>query len=72
MLIGLVYVKFPGFIWYLEYGWVFDNAEPSELILIVHRVLGYFGIISGICYFLSFFVEDKTGPAFETIIINLF
>ena len=56
IIAGLINVKFPGFVWFLSTGWQFSNAEPSDVALGINRVLGYFLLIVGACYILSYFV----------------
>ncbi|MGN0250750.1 MAG: DUF6199 family natural product biosynthesis protein [Oliverpabstia sp.] len=38
----------PSVAWYLEYGWRYKNAEPSDLALGLNRVGGIIAIIVGI------------------------
>ena len=45
IIAGLINVKFPGFVWFLSTGWQFSNAEPSDVALVINRVLGYFLLI---------------------------
>jgi len=56
IIAGLINVKFPGFVWYLSTGWRFSNAEPSDIALGINKFLGYFLLIVGACYILSYFV----------------
>ena len=48
ILMGLFPLLAPRAAWYLELGWRFKNAEPSELSLILNRICGAFFIIVGI------------------------
>lgn len=40
--------------WYLEIGWKIKDSEPSDLAIILHRVMGLILIIIGL---LKFFLD---------------
>lgn len=48
ILIGLFQVVFPRAAWYIEMGWKFKDAEPSEGYLIFSRIIGVLICIIGI------------------------
>lgn len=48
---GFFHFAAPHTAWYFEMGWKFKDAEPSDLILIVYRVIGAVSIILGILAF---------------------
>ena len=43
--LGVFCVICPKAAWYLEYGWKYKNAEPSDLVLGINRVLGVIFIV---------------------------
>lgn len=49
IIVGIVKVLAPEFCWYLEVGWKFSDAEPSDLSLLAGRTVGgiliFFGFI---------------------------
>lgn len=52
--IGLFFLLAPHTAWYLEWGWRFKNAEPSNLALISNRIVGGIVILGGVLDFLTF------------------
>lgn len=40
LICGALMAAYPRKIWQLEYGWRFKNAEPSDTVLAVNRILG--------------------------------
>ena len=46
--IGAFNVASPSTAWYLEYGWRYKNAEPSDMALGLNRFAGIIAIIAGI------------------------
>lgn len=60
VIFGLINIKFPAFNWFLTIGWMLRDAEPSDLVLIVNRIIGYFMLIAGVCYILSYFFPSIT------------
>lgn len=48
LLFGSINIASPDTIWYLEYGWRFKKAEPSDTALIWNRVFGVFMVIFAI------------------------
>ena len=43
--VGIFNTVWPRAAWYLEYGWCYKNAEPSDLVLGLNRVGGIIAII---------------------------
>jgi hypothetical protein len=39
---GLINVFSPSTGWYLSVGWKFKDAEPSDVVLLLHRIGGFF------------------------------
>ena len=52
--IGLLHLFAPQFVWHLEWGWRFKNAEPSDLALNATRAGGGLLLFLGILVFLPF------------------
>lgn len=48
IIIGILNIAFPKVGWYMQYGWQFKNAEPSDAALIMARVGGVVAIIVGL------------------------
>lgn len=48
-IIALICAIAPRFVWYIRYGWHFDNAEPSDNTLIVTRIVGIVVLVVLIC-----------------------
>ena len=48
LLIGLFHAITPHTVWFLEYGWRFKEAEPSDLALALNRIGGILAIIIAI------------------------
>ncbi|MBO5253428.1 MAG: hypothetical protein J6C51_05740 [Clostridia bacterium] len=46
--LGLFAVLSPQTVWYLEYGWRFKDAEPSNLALTLNRIGGIVSIALGV------------------------
>jgi hypothetical protein len=61
ILIGLLNVKFPAFLWFISTGWKFADAEPSDIALGINRFIGYFLLVAGVCYILDFFIPGLSG-----------
>lgn len=53
MVFGMFNIACPRISWYLEYGWWYKNAEPSDAALIFARAGGVAGIILGIMLLFS-------------------
>ncbi len=52
ILLGIFNMAAPEAAWYLEYGWRFRDAEPSEAALLFARIGGGFAIVIGLfCLF---------------------
>lgn len=45
LIIGLISAAAPRAVWYLEYGWRFKEAEPSEAAVTVNRIGGIIAVI---------------------------
>ncbi|WP_332650292.1 DUF6199 family natural product biosynthesis protein [Lysinibacillus sp. 54212] len=60
VLFGLLNILLPGLVWFFSIGWQFRDAEPSDTALKVNRIIGYFLLIVGVCYILSFFFPSIT------------
>ncbi len=43
--VGVFNIASPYVAWYLEYGWRYENAEPSDAALLFHRVVGVIAIV---------------------------
>lgn len=48
---GIFYTASPHTAWYLQYGWRYKDAEPSDLVLGLNRAGGVIGIIVGVVLF---------------------
>jgi hypothetical protein len=48
VLLGFAGLLAPRAMWWLEIGWKLQDAEPSELALILNRVMGVVCIIVGL------------------------
>lgn len=48
ILLGVLCLIFPKIFWWLLIGWLLKDAEPAEYTLIVFRVFGALGIVSGL------------------------
>lgn len=48
ILFGAVGAAAPKAVWYLDCGWRYRNAEPSDLALLVHRVGGGIAVLVGL------------------------
>ena len=53
MATGLLGLVFPRLSWYLAAGWKFQDAEPSDLALVVYRVSGAVAVVLGLWVLLS-------------------
>ena len=51
LVIGGISLAAPQVTWYLEYGWRFKDAEPSDLALGVNRVIGGIVIVFAVVWF---------------------
>ena len=52
ILLGAVNAAFPRAMWYIEYGWRYKDAEPSDMVLFAERAGGAIAVIAGvICLF---------------------
>lgn len=49
---GVFYIVSPYKAWYLEYGWRYNNAEPSDLALGFNQVVGVIAVIAAVILFL--------------------
>jgi hypothetical protein len=47
MILGIIGAIFPRASWYMSEGWKFKDAEPSDLVLIMNRVMGIVFTIIG-------------------------
>ncbi|PWW04750.1 hypothetical protein DFQ01_10631 [Paenibacillus cellulosilyticus] len=48
VIIGILNIAFPKVGWYMQYGWQFKNAEPSDAALVMARIGGVIAIIIGL------------------------
>jgi uncharacterized membrane protein HdeD (DUF308 family) len=46
--LGLIMMVKPRSVWYLEYGWKFKNAEPSDTALGANCLAGFVMVICGV------------------------
>ena len=53
MALGLLGAVAPRAAWYLAEGWKFRDVEPSDLALVMNRVLGVVFLVAGILALLS-------------------
>lgn len=53
LLLGLFNLFFPKAAWYLEIGWKLKDAEPSDGVLILNRVIGIIVCIIGVFYIMG-------------------
>ena len=47
-VVGVFNIVSPYTVWYLEYGWRYKNAEPSDLALGFNRVVGVIVVIAAV------------------------
>lgn len=47
-IIGIAMIAFPYPFWWLSYGWIFRNAEPSGIVLMVYRAIGAAVFVFGV------------------------
>lgn len=53
-LLGLLHAAFPQFFWYINHGWRYKNAEPSDAALGVARIVGVLAaLLASGCFFLG-------------------
>ncbi len=53
-LLGILHAVFPQFFWYLNHGWRYKNAEPSDAALGVTRIVGVLAaLLASGCFFLG-------------------
>ncbi len=50
-VIGLFHLIAPETAWYLQHGWIYKNAEPSDAILLCNRIGGVAAILFGVVVF---------------------
>lgn len=48
IILGVFNIVSPQFAWYLQYGWRYKDAEPSDMALVINRVGGVVIILIGI------------------------
>lgn len=53
LAVGMMNVASPHTAWYVEYGWRYKDAEPSDLALAANRVGGVVAIIVAVIVFLA-------------------
>lgn len=53
VLIGWLYIKKPDIPWFFSIGWLFKNAEPSDLAIIINKLTGYAAVVIGVCYLIG-------------------
>ena len=51
--VGIFNMVKPESAWYMEYGWRYKDAEPSDLALTVNRFAGGFAIFIGLIFLIS-------------------
>ncbi|WP_435169760.1 DUF6199 family natural product biosynthesis protein [Paenibacillus glycanilyticus] len=54
IVLGILNLLYPRAGWYMQYGWRFKNAEPSDAALVMGRISGIIGIAIGIFLFSGF------------------
>lgn len=54
IVLGILNLLYPRAGWYMQYGWRFKNAEPSNASLVMGRISGIIGIAIGIFLFSGF------------------
>lgn len=54
IIMGVFNTAAPSLSWYIGYGWRFKNAEPSDSVLVLNRIVGIVLIFAGV---LSFFIS---------------
>ncbi|MDD5934092.1 MAG: hypothetical protein PUC65_00760 [Clostridiales bacterium] len=52
LVVGIFNISSPRTAWYLEYGWRYKNAEPSDFALIMNRISGGVLIVIAIILFI--------------------
>ena len=53
LAVGIFNVVAPSAAWYLEYGWRFKDAEPSDIALVLNRIVGVVLIVIVIVFALT-------------------
>lgn len=48
--IGVISIIAPRKMWYLNYGWRFKNAEPSDVAIVLNRVCGAVLVVIGLVF----------------------
>lgn len=48
LIVGSIMAMFPGMIWFFAVGWLFKEAEPSDIAIKFYRYSGVFLIIIGV------------------------
>jgi hypothetical protein len=56
LLVGFFFALFPGMIWFFSIGWLFKDAEPSDIVIKVIRYFGIFIVVIAIILILDRFV----------------
>jgi len=47
-IVGIFNIVSPYSAWYLEYGWRYKNAEPSDTALGLNRVVGVIAVVAAV------------------------
>lgn len=48
LIVGFIVAKFPDMIWFFALGWLFKDAEPSDIAIKLYRYSGIFLFILGV------------------------
>lgn len=51
-IVGIFNIVSPYSAWYLEYGWRYKNAEPSDIALGLNRVVGVIAVVAAVALLL--------------------
>jgi hypothetical protein len=57
LIVGVLLIAFPKTQWWLNYGWAFKNAEPSELAIGYSYMLGGIAVFFGLIMIIGGFLE---------------
>ena len=53
ILVGIFNIALPDVAWYLQYGWRYKDAEPSDAALVFNRIGGVAAIIMAVIMMLK-------------------
>lgn len=53
LIVSIIAIFAPRFTWFLSTGWRFKNAEPSNLVLVVNRIVGVIAAVISVFVIIS-------------------